>query len=199
MGASDYAFLTRWRIEGNIREIAEVLGEATALPRWWPAVYLEVKELEPGGDNGLGRRIELYTKGWLPYTLRWRFVITQSDPPHGFTLAAEGDLVGTGVWTLKQDGMMVDVAYDWRIRADKALLRYMSFLMKPMFAANHRWAMWMGEESLKLELARREAKTPEERARVAPPPEPTPSSSVAFIRHLPRLLGGMSGGPAKRA
>jgi hypothetical protein len=43
--------------------------------------------------------------------------------------------------------------------------------------------MAKGEESLKLELARRRAQTPAELARIAPPPPPTTSSS------LPLLLG----------
>jgi len=30
---------------------------------------------------------------------------------------------------------------DWRIRAEKPLLRYRSFLVKPVFGANHRWVM----------------------------------------------------------
>ena len=53
----------------------------------------------------------------------------------------------------------------WRRRADKPLLAALSFLMKPLFAANQRWAMARGEESLKLELARRRARTPEDAAR----------------------------------
>jgi hypothetical protein len=52
---------------------------------------------------------------------------------------------------------MTRVVYDWRISAEKGLLKKLSFLMKPIFAANHRWAMARGEESLKLELARRHA------------------------------------------
>jgi len=31
-----------------------------------------------------------------------------------------------------------DITYDWRIRADKPLLRYLSFVFKPIFSANHR-------------------------------------------------------------
>jgi hypothetical protein len=50
---------------------------------------------------------------------------------------------------------MVKVTGDWDIRADKPLLRYLSFLFKPIFSANHRWAMARGEESLRLELGRR--------------------------------------------
>ena len=61
------------------------------------------------------------------------------------------------MWTFEQDGAFVDITYDWRLRAEKPLLRNLSFLMKPLFEANHRWAMAQGEESLRLELARRRA------------------------------------------
>ena len=37
--------------------------------------------------------VELHTKGWLPYTLRWRFRVTEDRKPHGFSLEAWGDLV----------------------------------------------------------------------------------------------------------
>ena len=43
---------------------------------------------------------------------------------------------------------MANITFDWKIRADKTLLRLLSFLLKPVFAANHRWAMAKGLESL---------------------------------------------------
>lgn len=171
--ANEYHFVSRWRVEGTREEVAAVLGDAADLARWWPAVYLAVRVLEPGDALGVGKVVDLYTKGWLPYTLRWRFRVTRSNPPDGFALEAEGDFVGRGEWTFCQDGEHVDIAYDWRIRADKPLLRRLSFVMKPIFAFNHRWAMARGEESLKLELARRRAATPEARAAVPQPPGPT--------------------------
>ena len=67
---------------------------------------------------------------------------------------AWGDFDGTGRWTFEQDGAFVNITYDWNIRAEKPLLRYLSFLMKPIFAANHRWAMAQGEACLRQELAR---------------------------------------------
>jgi hypothetical protein len=145
---NDYVFVTHWRVEGTIEEVSEILDDPLSLPRWWPAVYLEVRKLPDGV-------IDLYTKGWLPYTLRWRFRVTESRKPRGFTLEAFGDLVGRGEWTLTQNGAYADVVYDWRVRADKPILRYGSFILKPIFAANHRWAMARGEESLKRELLRR--------------------------------------------
>ena len=150
-----------------------MLADATDLPRWWPAVYLDVRRLAGGDAGGVGAEYDLYTKGWLPYTLRWQFRVTESDPPHGFALEAWGDFVGRGVWTLTQDGADVEVIYDWRLRADKPLLRRLSFALKPVFAANHRWAMAQGETSLRLELARRAAEGSEARARVPAPPGPS--------------------------
>ena len=39
------------------------------------------------------------------------------------------------------DGPEVEIVYDWRVRAAKPLLQQLSWLLKPVFAANHRWAM----------------------------------------------------------
>ncbi len=155
MPSNDYAFLTTWRVEATCEEVSDILGEATDLPRWWPSVYLAAVELEPGDERGVGRVVSLHTKGWLPYTLQWSFRITESHYPHGFSIEAWGDFVGRGVWTFEQDGGFVNVAYDWRIRADKPLLQRLSLLLKPFFEANHRWAMSRGEESLKREVVRR--------------------------------------------
>ena len=173
MASNEYHFITHWHIKGTVKEIAEVLSQATELPRWWPSVYLDIQELEAGDENGIGKVIHLYTKGWLPYTLRWSFRVTESRYPFGFTLEAWGDFIGRGIWTFEQDGEWVNITYDWKIRAEKPLLRYLSFLLKPIFGANHQWAMRMGEESLKLELMRRRARTFEERAQIPPPPGST--------------------------
>jgi len=172
--SNQYKFLTQWRLKAGIDEVSEILDDPLGLARWWPSVYLEVRELEPGDPvTHVGRYIELYTKGWLPYTLRWRFRVTESRAPLGFSLVADGDFIGTGVWTLKQDGDYADVAYDWRIAADKPLLKYGTPVFRPIFAANHRWAMARGLESLELELRRRRARSEEERAAVPAPPGAT--------------------------
>ncbi|HJV09236.1 MAG TPA: hypothetical protein VJ653_06125 [Acidimicrobiales bacterium] len=155
MASDDYHFLTEWRVAGDVAEVKDVLGDALSLTSWWPAVYLEVTQVEPGGPDGVGRALDLYTKGWLPYTLRWTLRITEPLTDTGFALTAEGDLEGTGRWTFRQEGPEVVITYDWRIHATKPLLRRLGWLLKPAFSANHVWAMRMGEESLRLELRRR--------------------------------------------
>lgn len=184
MALNNYHFITHWRIQATVDEVTTVLGDVMGLPRWWPAVYLDVQELTPGDANGLGRVIDLYTKGWLPYTLRWRFTITEVVPPQRIVLRADGDFIGRGIWTLVADGAWVNVTYDWQITARKPLLRALSFLFKPIFAANHHWAMRQGEESLRLEVARRRATTAAERQQLPKPPGPTPTTLPAFLRYL---------------
>jgi len=181
MASSDYHFITHWRVPGTVEEIADIIANAVDLVRWWPSVYLDVRELEPGDETGVGKVIDLYTKGWLPYTLRWKFRVSEVRRGHGMTLQASGDFVGRGIWTFEQDGEWVNITYDWKIRADKPLLRSLSFLLKPIFSANHHWAMAKGEESLRLEVARRHAATAEERARIPPPPGPTTTSPLPLL------------------
>ena len=173
MTNNEYHIITQWQVKGTVKEVADVLSQATDLARWWPSVYLDVQEIEAGDENGVGNVGRLYTQGWLPYALRWTFRVTESSYPYGFALEAVGDLVGRSIWTFEQQGEYVNVIYDWKVNAEKPLLRMFSFLLKPIFTANHNWAMRMGEESLKLELMRRRATTPEERARIPPPPGPT--------------------------
>ena len=181
MAANEYHFVTKWRLEGTCGEVADVLSDPLELPRWWPSVYLQAEELRAPDASGLGRRIRVHTKGWLPYTLTWDFEIVESRYPYGSTLVASGDFQGRGVWTSVQDGPYVDITYDWRLSAEKPLLRHLSFLLKPMFEANHRWAMAQGEQSLKLEIARRRATSAAARAQVPPPPGPVTYAGFALV------------------
>jgi hypothetical protein len=189
--SNQYQFLSRWRVEGTCGEVADILGDPLALSQWWPSVYLGVEELRPPDARGLGRRARLHTKGFLPYTLTWELEVTETRYPHGFTIVASGDFDGRGVWTFEQDGNFVDVTYDWRLSAEKPLLRNLSFLLKPVFEANHRWAMAQGEQSLKLELSRRRASSDAIRANIPAPPGPVTYAGVAIVAGTAALGGGL--------
>jgi hypothetical protein len=171
--ASDYHFVTVWRVPGTIAEVKDVLGNADTLPEWWPSVYLKVTRLEDGGPDWVGSVNRLHTKGWLPYTLSWDLKLVEPITDAGFVIEAIGDLKGRGVWTFVQEGPEVVITYDWRIEATKPLLRRLAFVLKPAFAANHKWAMARGHESLMLEMRRRRATTDAERSQIPPPPPAT--------------------------
>jgi uncharacterized protein YndB with AHSA1/START domain len=190
MATNDYHFITRWRVESTCEEVYEILSKAEDMPRWWPSVYLEIKVYDDG------KLIDLYTKGWLPYTLRWKARLVENQPPHRLVIEALGDFTGKGAWTLTQDGKFVNIVYDWKIQANKPLLKNLSFLLKPIFSLNHQWAMARGEESLKLELARRHAKTDAERTKIPPPPQPTGTSPLPMLALGTGIFGGSAAGIA---
>ena len=173
MPTNAYHFVDRWRVEGDVKEVADILEDALSLPRWWGSVYFDVKEVEPGGEGGVGKLIRLHAGGWLPYTLRINFRTIESRYPNGFSMDASGDLEGRGVWTFEQDGAFVNIKYDWTIKANKPIVEKLSFLLKPIFRSNHHWTMQRGEESLKLELLRRRAKTDDELRGIASAPPPS--------------------------
>ncbi|APU17882.1 MULTISPECIES: hypothetical protein [Actinoalloteichus] len=172
MADSSYDFHTRWLIPAPVGEVADTLFDPADLSRWWPSVYLDVQTLRRAEDGGVGSSYELFTTGRLPYTLRWQLHV-ESVAEHGCSFTATGDFVGRGVWRLVELGdEKTQVDFTWKIRADKPLLRSSPSWLKPVFEANHDWAMRMGEESLVLELRRRAGDA------VPPPRPPTPTSSV---------------------
>ena len=155
MPANEYQFLTEWRVAAPRQLLYEILKEGKDYPQWWPDVYLDAKLHPSGRADGIGDRLELLTKGWLPYRLRWTAITEGYAAPQRIEIRAEGDFVGRGVWQLVEDGAATRVTFDWRLRADKPLLRWLSPLLKPLFKWNHRWAMARGLTSLQSEAQRR--------------------------------------------
>ncbi|MEQ9443561.1 MAG: SRPBCC family protein [Cyclobacteriaceae bacterium] len=190
---NQYHFVTHWRLKATPEEVYDILDEPEALVRWWPSVYQAV--LVKGYDSqGSANQFALDTKGWLPYSLHWEFHTVEKSPPRRLALEARGDFVGTGIWRFIADQDMVDVTYDWKISAEKPLLRFFSFLLKPIFSANHRWAMEKGRESIALELARRRALSAEERSKVALPPGPVKEAPFWLAGSLAGIAGLLLGG-----
>jgi hypothetical protein len=148
MASNDYQFVSHWVIEDEINDVYDVLTDVDRYPLWWPEVYLSVQQIEPGDANGVGKSARLLTKGKLPYRLRWEMRVIEAHRPQQFTIQASGDFVGRGIWTLQQAADRVQMRFDWRLRAQKPLIRYLSFLFKPVFRANHFWAMARGQEGL---------------------------------------------------
>ena len=156
MATNDYEFLTEWRVTAPRDVVFEILFDGASYPRWWPDVYLAAEaEAAPRGD--VGRRVHLHTKGWLPYTLHWSAETVRVDRPAGFEIRATGDLDGRGVWTLREHGDTTEIRFDWHVRADKPVIRALSFALGPLFRWNHEWAMRRGRIRLREEIARRRA------------------------------------------
>lgn len=181
-GSGDrYRFVTTWRVKATAGEVADVLRDPLDLVRWWPSVYLEADELQPPDAHGLGERVRLRTRGWLPYTLTWELTVVDSDYPRRFVLDAAGDFAGRGTWTIEQDDAFASVTFEWNVTAEKPLLRALSPALRTLLVSNHRWAMAQGEESLRIEIERRRAATAAARAAVPPPPGPITYAAAGLL------------------
>ena len=164
MNHSQYHFITRWRVKASAEEVFDILSQPLEYPRWWPSVYLDVTRIDSGS-------VLLHTRGRLPYTLHWTSHTTANQPPHLIAIEATGDLTGRGIWSLVPDGAFTDITFDWKVTPYKPLIRRLTFLLRPAFEANHRWAMEQGLRSLELELLRYRAGNVEESNAIPAPPQ----------------------------
>ena len=67
--------------------------------------------------------------------------IVRYEPPREFEVAVDGDLSGRGVWTVTPNGDGVYVRFDWRVNAGRTLLRLLTPVLRPLFRANHNYAI----------------------------------------------------------
>ena len=94
-------------VRGTRVEIAGLFEATQELARWWASVYLDVRVVEPGGPHGLRQVVNLYTKWWLPYTLRWQFTVVEQRYPYGSVLEARGNFVGRGEWIARSSPLII--------------------------------------------------------------------------------------------
>ena len=177
--SNQYQFVSRWRVEGTCGEVADVLGDPLAL-RALVAVGLPRRRGAAAARRARPRPARAAAHQRL--AARTRCAGSSRSSSRAIRTASRSSRAATS--TAAACGRSSRTApsststYDWRLRAEKPLLRNLSFLLKPLFEANHRWAMAQGEESLKLELLRRRATSDAARAacRRRPGRSPTPAS-----------------------
>lgn len=189
-----YKFVDRWRVKGTVKEVAAIIFDGTTYIKWWPSVYREAFEVVPPDKYGVGRVVEFYEKSLLPFTIRWQAKIVAADLPYRIEIKPSGAFIGRGKWKLEQDGVYVNAVLDWRVFPQKRIVRWASKylpILKPLFRLNHNWALRKGEESLRLELARRHARTPTELARIPPPPGPAMTSLLSLVLTIGIIFVGV--------
>jgi hypothetical protein len=150
----EYRFMSEWFVpDATPEEVYDVVGDAVGYPRWWGNVWLEVE----GGEGAPrpGRRSRILAKGYLPYKLRWFAEVTEADRPRTFSIKAEGDFRGGGMWTFEPVEGGTKATLDWRPVVYKPLVRYLTPLLKPLFSSNHYWTMRRGQEQVTAEVERR--------------------------------------------
>ncbi len=143
--AAEYVFIDEWDVKAPIEAVFNALADARTYPAWWKPVYIAV---ECDGLPAVGVASKHHFKGRLPYELRQTSEIVRLDPPRQFEIKVHGDLTGRGVWTLTPSRDAVHVKFDWRVQADRALLRVLTPIARPFFRWNHNWAIHRAMEGL---------------------------------------------------
>lgn len=151
---AEYSFVTEWRLDAPIDRVYEALLDSLAWPAWWPAVTA-VQEVRPApaGSDGVGS-VRRYTfKGSLPYTLSFDLTVETVTPPLVLGGRANGELEGTGVWTLREAEDRTVVRYDWNVRTTRWWMNVLAPLAGPVFRSNHDFVMRSGEAGIRKLLA----------------------------------------------
>ena len=145
LAAREYVFVDEWEVAAPRKAVFDVLADARTYPVWWKPVYLEV---EADGEPAVGKESRQHFKGRLPYHLRTRSRITRLEPPHVVGADVDGDLRGTGLWTLTEIEGGTHVRFDWRVHADRPLLRLLTPVLRRALRWNHAWAIARARDGL---------------------------------------------------
>jgi uncharacterized protein YndB with AHSA1/START domain/quercetin dioxygenase-like cupin family protein len=146
LAAREYVFVDEWDVAAPPESVFAAIADARSYPVWWKPVYLDV---ESDGEPAVGKTSRQHFKGRLPYHLRTRSVITRLEPPYAIGAEVDGDLRGTGLWTLTEteDGG-THVRFDWRVHADRTLLKVLTPVLRRALRWNHAWAIARAREGL---------------------------------------------------
>jgi hypothetical protein len=153
-----YHFVTSWRVRASASEIWELVTNPEDLVRWFPATFLDAERAQPAADLRPGSHLRFHVKGWLPYTLRFEGRIHELDDLRKCSVDVWGDFEGRLDCEFEERGEHCTVRFDWNIRVQKPLVRWLSFPLKALFCSNHLWVMLRGWQSLRVEIADRRAK-----------------------------------------
>ena len=142
---NEYEFVDEWDVAAPREAVFAALSDARTYPQWWRPVYLSV---DSDGPGVVGHSSSQHFKGRLPYRLTTRSTTIRHEPPHLHEVDVTGDLRGRGTWTLTETEHGTHVRFDWRVFADRPLLRVLTPILRPAFRWNHAWAIARAKEGL---------------------------------------------------
>jgi len=146
-----YRFLDRWLVPAPIDRVYETIGDPLGYERWWTDFVIAAEG--DAGEPRPGKRNRLLVKAFLPYKVRFGLEVLEADRPRRIQMRLSGDFDGTGEWQLTETPGGTEAVLDWRPRVNKPLIRYLSPLLRPLFRANHTWAMNRGQRQIVRYLA----------------------------------------------
>ena len=152
MAATNFHLVSHWSIAAPREKVWRVLTKTEQWPSWWRAVA-KVERLADGDASGVGAVRRMTWRSALPYTLTFNMRMTRIQPMTTIEGRAEGELDGTGLWTLSGDERRTDIRYDWFVEVTRPWQRILAPAMRPVFTWNHNKVMGWGFDGLTRKLA----------------------------------------------
>ena len=153
MATNYYIFIDKFTVACDVETAYHYIKKIEEYPRWWGKVYKKIVKLKDAPEDQAGSMYRIQVGGFLPYTLTIENEVTHIDRPNLIRFDAYGDLQGKGVWFFRGVENGTEVTFDWRVAANKRIIRWFSFLLKPLFRANHHYCVIKVKEGMEKDLA----------------------------------------------
>jgi len=151
MATTQFHLVTNWTFGAAPVVVWAALSVPEEWPTWWRAVKC-VEILEPGDATGIGTLRRFTWRRALLYTITIEMRTLRIEPLALIEGQADGELTGTGTWTLSASNGGTQVCHDWIVDVTKPWMRLCAPLLRPVFAWNHRRVMQWGYDGLKRKL-----------------------------------------------
>lgn len=194
----DFDISHHWVLRARPQDLTEIVLDTSCYDKWCSRVLMRCEVVSRGRDDGLGLRIRVHTKGWLPHSFLFDAEIVDLVAHKSMTVRVTGDFEGI---SYLEAGRIEDgachVSLRWITRVEHPVVRRFVPLTRFILARNHIWATNWVRRMIQSELDRRRAGI----AKIAAPP-PTFGKFLAWARPLhkkrAREMGWSPGNFGKR-
>ena len=142
-----YHFVTTWRLRAPLDDVWQAIIESEKWPEWWKGV-VSVEHVRDGGDDGIGAVRRYVWRSKLPYNLTFDTEVVRVEPKRVIEGRATGELVGSGIWEMRENDGVTTVRYTWDVDTSRAWMNLLAPIARPAFAWNHDHVMKAGGEGL---------------------------------------------------
>src|SRR5262245_12796728 len=112
MLSTRFELVTRWSFTSPPVAVWAALSVPEEWPAWWRAIK-KVEVLEPGDACGIGAYRRFTWRTALPFAITINMRTLRIEPLDVIEGQADGELTGTGTWTLTPENGGTLVRYDW--------------------------------------------------------------------------------------
>ena len=154
----DFDMTTKWKLRAEPEELTAIVLDPVLIDVWCSNVFLNSDLIERGAPDGLGMKMRLHAKGWLPFTFYFLAEITELVRHQSMTITLSGDFDGVGESSVKPIGNGLCVTeLRWKVNVNQPHIKPFVKLLKPIGRLNHDWAVRRVCMQLQKEVDRRRA------------------------------------------